>query len=399
MNRKKAGLIGRKLGHSYSKRIHSMFGEYEYDLCEVEEEDLEALIRSGKYDGFNVTIPYKKTVMKYCDELSDTVKKIGAVNTILCKEDGRIIGDNTDAYGFTYMLQSAGVQIKGRKCLVLGSGGASLTVQAVLKEQGAAEVIVVSRTGENNYDNIDRHYDSHVIVNTTPVGMYPDNGKTLLNLDNFTNCIGVFDLIYNPYRTQLILDAIKRNIPATGGMAMLAAQAKRTSELFQNKQIPEEKIETAIKKITEEYLNIILIGMPGAGKTFLGKKIAEQTGKQWIDIDEKIVEQEKMSIPDIFEQKGEDYFRKVETEVLKKYCIQNRMVISTGGGVVTCRRNYPIIRQNGKVIWIRRDMDHLEVKGRPLSQNGSLEELYHSRKSAYKEWSDEAYYNHTIRNE
>lgn len=399
MNRKKAGLIGRKLGHSYSKRIHRMFGEYEYDLCEVEEGQLEALIRSGKYDGFNVTIPYKKTVMKYCDELSDRAKEIGSVNTILCKEDGKIIGDNTDAYGFSYMIQSAGIPIKGRKCLVLGSGGASLTVQAVLKEQGAAEIIVVSRNGMNNYDNIDKQYDSHVIVNTTPVGMYPNNGKTLLDLQHFTNCVGVLDLIYNPYRTQLVLDAIERKIPAAGGMGMLVAQAKRASELFQDKQICEKQMKDVLKKITEESLNTILIGMPGSGKTFIGKKIAKKTGKQFIDIDEKIVEQEKMSIPEIFEQKGEDYFRAVETEVLKKYCACSGMVISTGGGIVTRERNKSVIRQNGKVIWIQREINHLETDGRPLSQKGSLEALYHSRKSAYKKWSDEVYCNCMILSE
>ncbi len=399
MNRKKAGLIGRKLGHSYSKRIHRMFGEYEYDLCEVEEGQLEALIRSGKYDGFNVTIPYKKTVMKYCDELSDRAKEIGSVNTILCKEDGKIIGDNTDAYGFSYMIQSAGIPIKGRKCLVLGSGGASLTVQAVLKEQGAAEIIVVSRNGVNNYDNIDKQYDSHVIVNTTPVGMYPNNGKTLLDLQHFTNCVGVLDLIYNPYRTQLVLDAIERKIPAAGGMGMLVAQAKRASELFQDKQICEKQMKDVLKKITEESLNTILIGMPGSGKTFIGKKIAKKTGKQFIDIDEKIVEQEKMSIPKIFEQKGEDYFRAVETEVLKKYCACSGMVISTGGGIVTRERNKSVIRQNGKVIWIQREINHLETDGRPLSQKGSLEALYHSRKSAYKKWSDEVYCNCMILSE
>lgn len=396
MNQKKAGLIGKKLGHSYSKQIHSMFGKYEYDLCEVGEEELESLLRSGKYDGFNVTIPYKKTVMKYCDELSDTAKKIGSVNTILCREDGRIMGDNTDAYGFAYLLRSAKINIRGTKCLILGSGGASLTVQAVLKEQGAAQLIVVSRTGDNNYDNIDKHYDSDIIINTTPVGMYPNNGKTLLNLDYFKNCKGVVDLIYNPYRTQLVLDAVERKIPAAGGMEMLVAQAKRASELFQNKEICEEKIKTAIDKITEESLNLILIGMPGAGKTFIGKKLAEQMGKKFVDIDEKIVEQEKMSIPEIFEQKGERYFRKIETEVLKKYCIESGMVISTGGGVVTCKRNYPIIRQNGKVIWIRRDIKNLEKKGRPLSQNGRIEDLYRVRKNAYKQWSDEEYFNNDV---
>lgn len=393
MKRKKAGLIGAKLGHSYSPRIHNMFGDYEYDLCEVKEEDLERLLKSGEYSGFNVTIPYKKTVMKYCDEISETAKKIGSVNTIICGEDGKIKGDNTDAYGFSYLLESTGIEVKNKKCLILGSGGASLTVQAVLKELGASQIIVVSRNGENNYNNIDRHYDSDVIVNTTPVGMYPENGKTLLDLDDFTTCKGVLDLIYNPYRTQLILDALERNIPASGGMEMLVAQAKKASELFQNKQIPEEQTNAVIKQITEESLNIVLIGMPGAGKTFLGNRIAEQTGKPFIDIDEKIVEQEKMSIPEIFEQRGEVYFRKVETEVLKKFCICSGKVIATGGGVVKCQRNHNIIRQNGNVIWVKRDLEKLATEGRPLSKNRNLLELYEERKDAYEKWSDAVYDN------
>lgn len=393
MKRKKAGLIGAKLGHSYSPRIHNMFGDYEYDLCEVKKEELERVLRSDEYSGFNVTIPYKKTVMKFCDEISETAKKIGSVNTIICGEDGKIRGDNTDAYGFSYLLESTGIKVKNKKCLILGSGGASLTVQAVLKELGASQIIVVSRNGENNYNNIGKHCDSDVIVNTTPVGMYPENGKTLLDLDDFKNCKGVLDLIYNPYRTQLILDALERNIPASGGMEMLVAQAKKASELFQNKQIAEEQTNAVIKQITEESLNIILIGMPGSGKTFIGKKIAEQTGKKFIDIDEKIIEQEKMSIPNIFEQKGEDYFRKVETEVLKKYCIGNGMVISTGGGVVKCERNHNIIRQNGKVIWVKRALEKLATEGRPLSINKNLLELYEERKDAYEKWSDAVYDN------
>ncbi len=393
MEIKKAGLIGAKLGHSYSPRIHSMLGNYSYELCEVNEEELKSLVTSGEYGGFNVTIPYKKTVMKYCDEISENAKKIGSVNTIICGEDGKIKGYNTDAYGFSYLLKITGIEVRNTKCLVLGSGGASLTVQAVLEEMGAKKVVVVSRSGVENYDNINRHYDSEVIVNTTPVGMYPENGKTLLDLDYFTKCKGVVDLIYNPNKTQLVLDALERKIPASGGLEMLVAQAKKASELFQNKNISDKKTVQIIEKIREESLNIILIGMPGAGKTFLGKKWAMKTGKEFIDIDEKIVEQEKMSIPEIFAQKGEEYFRQVETEVLTKFCMLSGKVIATGGGVVKYDRNYNIICQNGKVIWIKRELQKLATDGRPISKATSLHKLYEERKGAYQSWSDEVYEN------
>ena len=385
---KKFGLIGEKLGHSYSPLIHSKFGDYEYELCEAKEEELEALLKKEEYGGFNITIPYKKTVLKLCDEISDTARAIGSVNTIIRSEDGKLKGYNTDYDGFIYLLKAAKIDVKGMKCMVLGSGGASLTVQTVLADMGASEIVIISRKGENNYENINRHFDSEIIVNTTPVGMYPGNGRTPVNLDDFKNCRGVVDLIYNPNKTKLVLDAMAKSLPATGGLAMLVAQAKESSEFFQNKKIEDEEIENAIDEVRSETLNAILIGMPGAGKTLLGKEIADRMGREFVDIDDMIVEHEGMSIPEIFEKQGESYLRKVETEMLEQACVKTGLVIATGGGIVKKKLNYNIIKQNGVVIWIKRDLDKLETDGRPLSQSMPLDQMYEERKDAYSYWSD-----------
>ena len=385
---KTTGLIGEKLGHSYSKLIHGKFGDYDYELLEVKENELEDLIRSGNYGGFNVTIPYKKTVMQYCDELSELAEEIGSVNTIVYEKNGKIKGYNTDAYGFEYLLTVNKIDVSGLKCMVLGSGGASLTVQAVLKKLGASEVVVISRTGENNYENNIRHYDSQIIVNTTPIGMYPDNGNTPVNLDDFRECRGVVDLIYNPNRTKLVLDAMEKSIPAAGGLEMLVAQAKKASEFFQDIVIPMEDMEDVVKEIRSETLNTILIGMPGAGKTFLGEEMARRTGRKFVDIDQLIVQHTGMSIPEIFDKKGEAYFRKVETQMLQEACVLNGLVIATGGGIVKKKINYNIIKQNGVVIWVKRDIDKLETEGRPLSKTIPLQKIYDERKDAYAYWSD-----------
>lgn len=385
---KKFGLIGGKLGHSYSPLIHGKFGEYPYELLEVQEEALPAMLANEAYGGFNVTIPYKKTVMAFCDVLSDTAKAIGSVNTVVRGEDGKLYGYNTDYDGFRYLLRVNGIDVKGMKCMVLGSGGASLTVQAVLKDLEASEIVVISRSGENNYENISRHFDSEIIVNATPVGMYPNNGRAPVNIDDFHSCRGVVDLIYNPNRTKLVLDAMTKSIPAAGGLEMLVAQAKQASEFFQNTEIEDEAMENALDEVRSETLNAILIGMPGAGKTLLGGEIAARMGREFVDIDDMIEEHEGMTIPEIFEQKGENYFRRVETEMLEKACIRNGLVIATGGGIVKKKVNYNIIKQNGVVIWIKRDLDKLETDGRPLSQSLPLEQIYEERKDAYSYWSD-----------
>ncbi len=385
---KKFGLIGEKLGHSYSPLIHSKFGDYDYDLCEVTADQLEALLADDTYGGFNVTMPYKKTVIAYCDELSDIAKRIGSVNTIVRTEDGRLIGGNTDHFGFIYMLKANGIDVEGRKVMVLGSGGASLTVRTALQDLGAGEIVVISRNGENNYENIQKHFDSEVIINTTPVGMYPNNGRAPVNVEDFHNCQGVVDLIYNPNKTKLVLDAMAKSIPACGGLEMLVAQAKEASELFQGIEIEDEEIDAAYDEVRSEMLNTILIGMPGAGKSLIGGEIAARMGKKFVDIDDMIVEHEGMSIMEIFAQKGEAYFRKLETQMLEQACIQSGLVIGTGGGIVKKKINYNIIKQNGVVIWVKRDLDKLETEGRPLSMTVPVEQLWEERKDAYAYWSD-----------
>lgn len=386
---RKFGLIGKKLGHSYSALIHSKFADYEYDLIETNEEDLEAWIKSEEYGGFNVTIPYKKAVMQYCDELSEAAKKIGAVNTIVKTADGIIKGYNTDYYGFQYLIEATEIDPMGKKCLVLGSGGASLTVQAVLTDMGAEEVIVVSRGGAVNYENVhDVAGDAQIIVNATPVGMYPDNDRIPLKPSSFPQCEGALDLIYNPNKTKFVLDAMAADIPASGGLKMLVAQAKEACEIFTGIEIEHEALENVHDEVRRETLNLVLIGMPGAGKTTLGREMAENMGREFLDVDDMIIEHEGMSIPEIFQSKGESYFRKVETEMLEKACIKSGVVIAAGGGIVKTKKNYFIIKQNATICWIKRDLDKLETEGRPISQSMPVEKIYEERKDLYAKWSD-----------
>lgn len=383
----KYGLLGAHLEYSYSPEIHSKFGDYQYELIEIPEEKLKEVVNSPEYDGFNVTIPYKRSAITLCDEVSSEALRIGAVNTIV-KENGLKKGYNTDYFGFCYMLKRNGIELAGKKCMVLGNGGASAMVQTVMKDQGASEIVVVSRQGEDNYDNLDRHFDSEIIVNATPVGMYPNNGVSLVNVDDFPNLSGAVDLIYNPNKTKFILDATTRGIPACGGLSMLVAQAEKSSELFQHRVIDDEEIDAAIYDIRSELLNVVLIGMPGAGKTFLGRRIAEREHRKFIDLDDVIVEREGMSIPEIFRTKGEDYFRNVETEVLRETCKMSGVVIACGGGIVKRKQNYNLAKQNSRIIWVKRDLDKLDTEGRPISQTKSVEEIYEARKDLYEAWSD-----------
>lgn len=384
----KFGLIGGRLSHSYSTLIHSKFGTYEYDLCETDEEGLIPLLKSDEYDGFNITIPYKEKIMALCDVISDDSRKIGCVNTVLKDSSGRLLGYNTDYFGFRYLLERNKIDVTGKKCIVLGSGGASLTVRTVLTDKEAESITVISRSGKDNYENIKKHSDAEIIVNTTPVGMFPDNGRTLINLDDFPNCTGVVDLIYNPNRTKLILDAMTKSIPCAGGIDMLVAQAKESSELFQNIKIDDQDISIVVDEVKSETMNTILIGMPGAGKTMLGRKMAKRMGRGFVDIDDMIEENEGMSIERIFSEKGEAYFRKVETEMLEKACKRTGLVIATGGGIVKRKVNYNLIKQNGVVVWIKRDLDKLETEGRPISTSTGVGKLYEERKDAYEYWSD-----------
>lgn len=383
----KAGLIGGKLGHSYSPAIHAKLGDYSYTLCELKEDELGSFLLSGKLDAMNVTLPYKKAVMEHLDHTSDEARLIGAVNTIV-RKNGKLFGYNTDYYGFLYMLKKSGIDVSGKKCLVLGSGGASATVQAVLRAEKAAEIHVISRNGEDNYQNIDKHYDADVIVNTTPVGMYPEVDFAPLELDGFTKLLGVLDVIYNPARTKLLLDAERLGIKCANGLSMLVAQAKRASELFCDCEIDDSRTDEIVREMEQDSENIVLIGMPGCGKSTAGKALAELTGRQFVDLDEVIAQKAGISIPEIFEKHGEDYFRELEHQAVCEYGKQSGLVIATGGGVVKQERNYLPLHQNGRLIWLKRELSLLPTDGRPLSQAIGAEKLFSERAPLYERFCD-----------
>lgn len=384
----KCGLLGEKLGHSYSPQIHSMLADYEYELFEKSPEELEAFLKSGEFDGLNVTIPYKKAVMPYCAELSPTAAQIGSVNTIVRRSDGSLYGDNTDAFGFENLILHNGIEVKGKKALVLGTGGASVTAQAVLKNLGASEVVVISRKGEDNYENIAKHADAEIIANTTPVGMYPNNGKAAVDLTQFPKLSGVLDVVYNPARTALLLQAERLGIPCAGGLYMLVSQAKRSCELFTGKSIPDSEIDRIERVLLHQMQNIVIIGMPGSGKTTVSTMLAEKLGRKILDTDTMVAEKAGVTIPEIFAAQGEAGFRRLETEATAEVGKLSGNIISTGGGVVTVAENYELLHQNGVIVWIERDTNKLARDGRPISLSSDLNELYAARLPLYERFAD-----------
>lgn len=381
------GLLGRKLGHSYSPQIHNLLGDYSYVLFEKERSELENFLKTGDFTGLNVTIPYKKEVIPYLSELSPTAQKMGCVNTVLRRNDGTLYGHNTDYFGFTSLVRHAGLSVTGKKVLVLGSGGASNTAAAALKDLGASPV-VISRSGENNYGNLHLHRDAAAIVNATPVGMYPNTGVSPIDLELFPHLEGVLDVIYNPARTQLLLDAEKLGIPRENGLWMLVAQAKEAAEVFTGGKISDEVIEKIYRRLSHQMKNIVLIGMPGCGKTTIGTLLAEKLGRTLADADEKIISLAGKSIPDIFAQDGEPTFRDWETKALTELGKQSGLVIATGGGCVTQKRNYPLLHQNCYLVWLERDCSVLPTDGRPLSQANDLGKMYAARKPLYEAFAD-----------
>lgn len=383
----KCGLLGRKLSHSYSPQIHTLLGDYDYSLFEKEPEELEAFLKKSEFTGLNVTIPYKKDVIAYLDVLSPVAAKLGAVNTIVRKADGTLIGHNSDYFGFQSMLARSGLDVAGKKVLVLGSGGASATAVAVLQELGA-RVTVVSRSGEHNYENLHLHADTAVIVNTTPVGMYPHVEDAPLTLSAFPALEGVLDIIYNPARTKLLMEAEQRGIVAMNGLWMLVAQAKESAQWFTGRAISDDVISDIYGQLKLQMENIILIGMPGCGKSTIGKVLATATAKTFVDTDLCIEKAAGVTIPQIFAAEGEEGFRRRETQVLSQLGMQSGQVIATGGGCVTRPENYQHLHRNGTVICIRRQLDQLATEGRPLSQPGKLEEMYRLRKPLYHRFAD-----------
>lgn len=383
----RCGLLGEHLTHSYSPQIHALLGDYSYELFEVAPEKLGEFLQAGEFDGLNVTIPYKRAVIPYCAELSAAAREMGSVNTLLRRPDGTLYGDNTDLDGFRWLLARGGGIRLGEKALVLGTGGASQTVQAVLRAAGA-EVAVLSRRGESNYATLPRHADARLVVNATPVGMYPNNGARLIDLAQLPQCRCVLDLIYNPARTRLLLDAAARGIRCENGLSMLVAQAKRAAELFTGRDIPDAACTDILRRMEAQMHNLILVGMPGSGKTTVGSLLAVSLGRPFYDADGEIEKKLGCSIPAFFAQRGEAAFRVIETEVLAELGKRSGCVIATGGGCVTRGENYDLLHQNGEIIWLRRSLTELPVEGRPVSQSRSLPELYREREPAYRRFAD-----------
>ena len=381
------GLLGEHLPHSFSPQIHNALGNNDYHLFEISPEKLETFLVDRNFKGINVTIPYKKSVIPYLDAISPEAEKIGAVNTITVR-DGKLYGYNTDYFGFKYMVEKSGIVIKDKKALVLGSGGASATVQAVLHDMGAKEVLIVSRNGEIDYTNIYRENNAEIIVNTTPVGMYPDNMNTPVDISVFPELCGVLDVVYNPLKTRLLMEAEKKEIKTASGLPMLVAQAKKAHEIFFDTVVDDNICDEIENSIRLQMCNIVLIGMAGCGKSTIGEKLAEMLGKNFFDTDEMIVSAENKPIPQIFEESGEKFFRTCENAAVNLAGREKNSVIATGGGVITRPENYMPLKQNGILVFINRSWDKLPTKGRPLSQMHGVKALYEQRMPLYREFAD-----------
>ena len=384
------GLIGEKLGHSYSQMIHARLADYRYELKEVATERLDAFIEARNFRGLNVTIPYKQAVMKHCAELSPEAMEVGSVNTLIVRPDGSLYGHNTDIDGFIYMLRRGEIDPAGAKAVILGSGGTSLTARAALTRLGAREIVTVSRKGPGDYAALyAEHADAEILVNATPVGMYPKNGASPVELDRLPKVRGVADVIYNPEKTALILAAQAKGIPAVSGLSMLVAQAREAAELFAGHAIPAGRVEDIVSEIGAQTLNLILVGMPGCGKSTLGQAVAAALQREFVDCDAEIVRRAGKSIPEIFAQDGEGAFRALESGVLADVCRGHGLVISTGGGAVLRAENRDAMRQNGRVCLIRRALALLPRDGRPLSASeDAVARLWEARRAAYETAAD-----------
>ena len=384
----RCGLLGETLTHSYSPALHARLGDYSYQLFEVPPDRLSAFLADGPFDALNVTIPYKKAVIPYCAALSEDARRLGSVNTLLRRSDGTLYGDNTDVYGFSYLLRKGGVSPAGRKALVFGSGGASAAVCDVLRVQGAREVVVISRSGPNDYAHLCRHADAEILVNATPLGMYPETGVSPVDLACFPRCQLVLDLVYNPARTAFLLQAETFGIPRAGGLSMLAAQAVRSAERFTGATISSDYIDAVERFLSRKMQNIILIGMPGCGKSTVAAALGQLLGREVFDCDEWVSRAAGMSIPALFAAEGEAGFRRRETGALRALGKRSGAVIATGGGCVTRPENYDLLHQNGLIVYLRRDLSQLSREGRPLFDRVSAETLNKARAPLYRRFAD-----------
>ncbi len=371
----KYGLIGERLGHSFSKEIHALLGDYEYELCEIERDALDGFMRLRDFLGINVTIPYKEAVIPYLDWMQDAAREIGAVNAVI-NHEGRLYGYNTDYSGMRALIDHAGIDVRGKKAAILGSGGTSKTAYVVLKSLGASEILKVSRSGKEGavtYGELyEKHADTEIILNTTPVGMYPNILGCPIEPERFKNLSGVIDAVYNPISTPLVTRARDMGVLAEGGLYMLVAQAAIASELFLNENGNDrpEVINRVYEEIRARKENIVLIGMPASGKTTVGRLLSDRLGRRLVDTDELIVKKIGMEIKDYFALYGEESFRSVEAEVIGELAGESSLVISTGGGAVLKKENVSALKYNGKLYFIDRPLESLmPTSDRPLSSD------------------------------
>ncbi len=381
------GLLGETLGHSFSPALHRAFGGYDYRLLPIARDELEDLFVQRQFRGLNITMPYKQAVIPLCDEIDERTARIGAVNTVV-NRNGRLIGCNTDIDGLLFMARRSGIALRGKKVLILGSGGTSRTAAAAAQECGAKSIVIISRSGENNYENLRRHADAQIIINTTPVGMFPHCGRSPVDLTQFPKLCGVLDAVYNPLRTALYLQAEHMGVPCSCGLSMLTAQAKRACEIFTGIGISDDRTEEVLSSLHRQLENIVLIGMPGCGKSTIADALAAQTGREVVHLDEMIARRAGKTIGDIFAQYGEGYFRALESDCIREVGARTGIIISTGGGCVTRSENYAPLHQNGYIILLTRDLNRLPIDGRPISQRTDLSLLWAQRKDRYEAFAN-----------
>lgn len=389
----KYGLIGVKLGHSFSKEIHERLGKYEYELKELAPDELEGFIKAKDFEGINVTIPYKEAVIPYLDETDDAAARIGAVNTIV-NRGGKLFGYNTDAYGMKSLMEKMGVDAAGKSVLIAGTGGTSKTAVYVARELGASEVRRMSRSAKEDAISYEEAYadyaDADILINTTPSGMYPNTDAVPVDLERLPKLQVVIDAVYNPLNTKLVQAAREKFIDAEGGLYMLVAQAVMAAGLFTGEEADESAVDLVYSELMLNKSNIVLIGMPGSGKTTLGRILADKLGREFADTDDEIVKETGAEISDIFAKHGEEYFRNLESEVIKKMSVTGGKVIATGGGAVLRKENVDALKQNGVIVLLDRPLDELEpTSDRPLANDSDkMRQLYEKRMPIYKECAD-----------
>lgn len=395
----KYGLIGEHLGHSFSKQIQTRIAEienvkdYDYQLVELDKEEFKEFMEKKDFKGINVTIPYKKDVIPYLDEMDESAKAIGAVNTII-NVDGKLKGYNTDFGGFLYMVKAHNVHMEGKKVLIIGNGGACAAVKAVCKHENAKDIVIVSRSANRGAISYNEMYTSHldadIVVNTSPVGMFPNIVNAPIDVSWFHKLECVLDVVYNPILTRLCFEAQEADIKRVIGLEMLIAQAKYAFEIFENMSFDDSIIDEIKKEMLKDRCNIVLIGMPSAGKTTIGKILEEKLGKEFFDLDDMIIAKAGKSIPEIFQESGETGFRAIETEVAIEASKMNNKIIATGGGVVKHKVNMDFLRLNGITIFIDRDIDKLisSDPNRPLSSSKqALQQMYKERYPLYQKYA------------